>query len=395
MKVESVEVIVARRSGRDGILRWNPSFVRVRTDDGLCGVGEVGLAYGVAASASLGMVKDLAEAFVLKQDPFATERLWETMFRRSFWGEGGGPVVCGAISAIDCALWDIKGKALGVPVWQLLGGKTQDTLRTYASQLQLGWSDRGVRNLVDDGAYADAAAAAVADGYDCVKVDPIMVGLDGQRDPNLRGLFDRPRLRRYRQRMEAIRRGAGPDVDIILELHSFPSASGAQQLAEALADLDILFMEEPVHCAWPQAQQALRRRVGLRLSGGERFYTRWDVAPYLDAGSLDVLQPDFGLVGGITEGKKVCDLAHLHDVTIQGHVCGSPVATAVALQLEAAIPNFQIHEHHVYALQRVNRDLCIEDLQPVKGHFVVPDRPGLGITLNDEALKDCDRAVFR
>jgi galactonate dehydratase len=110
---------------------------------------------------------------------------------------------------------------------------------------------------------------------------------------------------------------------------------------------------------------------------------------------LDVLQPDFGLVGGITEGKKVCDLAHLHDVTIQGHVCGSPVATAVALQVEASIPNFQIHEHHVYALQRVNRELCIEDLQPVKGRFAVPDRPGLGITLNDDALKDCDRAVFR
>jgi L-alanine-DL-glutamate epimerase-like enolase superfamily enzyme len=252
-----------------------------------------------------------------------------------------------------------------------------------------------VRNLVEDGAYAEAAAAAVADGYDCVKVDPIMIGLDGQRDPNLRGLFDRPRLRRYRQRMEAIRRGAGPDVDIILELHSFPSASGAQQLAEELADMDILFMEEPVHCAWPKAQQVVRKRVGLRLSGGERFYTRWGVAPYLDDGSLDVLQPDFGLVGGITEGKKVCDLAHLHDVTIQGHVCGSPVATAVALQVEAAIPNFQIHEHHVYALQRVNRELCVEDLQPVKGRFAVPDRPGLGITLNDDALKDCDRAVFR
>lgn len=395
MKISSVEVMVARRSGRDGILRWNPTLVRVHTDEGISGVGEVGLAYGVAASASLGMVKDFAQAFLLGQDPFDTERLWETMFRRSFWGEGGGPVVVGAISALDTALWDIKGKALGVPVWKLLGGKVNDNLRTYASQLQLGWSDRGTRNLVEPAAYREAAQAAVADGYDCVKVDPIMVGLDGLRDPALRGLFDPSRLKLYRQRMQAIREGVGDTADIILELHSFPSTSGAQQLAECLDDLGILFMEEPVHYAWPNAQRTLRRRVGMRLAAGERMYTRWGVAPFLNDGTLDVLQPDFGLIGGVTEGKKVCDLAHLHDVTIQGHVCGSPVATAVALQIEAAVPNFEIHEHHVYALQQVNRELCNEDLQPVRGRFAVPDRPGLGITLNDEALRDAERVVIR
>lgn len=304
-------------------------------------------------------------------------------------------MICGAISAIDCALWDIKGKALGVPVWQLLGGSTNEPLRTYASQLQLGWSADGVRNLVDPDAYREAAVAAVEDGYDCVKVDPVMIALNGQRDPALRGLFDQPHLKLFRKRMEAIREGAGAQTDIILELHSLPSVSGALQLAEVLGDLNILFMEEPVHCAWPQAQQEVRKRTGLRLSGGERFYTRWGVAPYLQARSVDVLQPDFGLVGGITEGKKVCDLAHLHDVTIQGHVCGSPVATAVALQVECVIPNFEIHEHHVYALQQVNRELCLEELQPVRGRFQVPDRSGLGVTLNDAVLRDAERLLVR
>ena len=135
---------------------------------------------------------------------------------------------------------------------------------------------------------------------------------------------------------------------------------------------------------------AVYDRSGLRFSAGERFYTRWGAEPYISANAIDVIQPDFGLIGGITEGKKVCELAHLHDITVQGHVCGSPVATAIALQVETVIPNFQIHEHHVYALQNVNRELCEEDLQPQGGRFRVSDAPGLGIRLSGLARRDAD-----
>lgn len=390
MKIVSAEIIRARRSGEAGILRWNPCWVRLLTDEGLDGVGEVGLAYGVASGAAPGMLSDLVEAFVIDRDPFDTEAIWESMFRSSFWGEGGGPVVTGAISAIDAAIWDIKGKALGLPVWKLIGGRCNDGLRTYASQIQLGWSPEGTKNLTRPEDYADAARAAVADGYDCVKIDPLMIGLDGKRNPRLRGLHSAEDLLRYRARLEAVREAVGPGVDIILELHSFTSKSGAEQLAELYEGLDLFFMEEPVNYASPLAHLALHSRVGQRLSAGERFYTRWGAEPYISSSSIDVIQPDFGLIGGITEGKKVCDLAHLHDITVQGHVCGTPVATAIALHVETAIPNFQIHEHHVYALQAVNRELCDVDLQPENGVFRAPESPGLGVRLTERAYHNAD-----
>ena len=122
------------------------------------------------------------------------------------------------------------------------------------------------------------------------------------------------------------------------------------------------------------------------VAGGERLYNRWGVRPYLEDQSLDVLQPDIGLCGGFTEAKKVCDYADVYDVRIQAHVCGGPVATAASLHLETAIPNFLIHEHHTYAIKDWNRELCIQDPQPVNGFFEVTEVPGLGIELNDKIV---------
>ncbi len=387
MRITKARIIAPRLSGRDGILRWNPVMVELMTDDGLTGVGEVGMAYGVGARGSVGVLQDFLEAFVIGKNPLANEPIWESMFRDSFWAEGGGPAVCGAMSAIDTALWDIKGKAADQPISELLGGQFRTDLRTYASQLQFGWSEDGTTFLVEPEHYGEAAHAAAAEGYDCVKVDPVMISPEGKRKVDLRGLFEKERLNLYRARMEAVRSAIGDDVDIILELHSFTSLSGALQLVELLEDLDILLVEEPVHYAWPKTHVALRQRCSARLAAGERFYTRWGAAEYLASGAIDMLQPDFGLIGGITEGKKVCDLAHLYDVTVQAHVCGGPVATATSLQIESAIPNFEIHEHHVYARQKCNRDICIEDLQPEAGRFKVPDRPGLGVALNEDFLR--------
>ena len=390
MRIRSAEIILAHRSDEDGILSWNPCWVRLVTDEGIDGIGEIGLAYGIASSGGAGAARDLIEAFVLDRDPFDIESIWESMFRGSFWGEGGGPVMSGAMSAIDAALWDIKGKALDLPVWKLLGGKTNENLRCYASQIQFGWSEDASVNLASPEGYADAARAAVAEGYDCVKIDPLMIARDGTRNLDLRGMFSAQDRSYYRARLEAVREAVGPDVDIILELHSFTSKSGAHQLADIYADLDIFFMEEPTHYANPLAHRAFHERIGMRLSAGERFYTRWGAEPYLSSNAVDMIQPDFGLIGGITEGKKVCDLAHLYDITVQGHVCGSPVATAIALHVETVIPNFQIHEHHVYARKTVNREFCDVDLQPVDGRFNAPDGAGLGIGLTDRAYHNAD-----
>lgn len=385
MKIKSVEIWNTNCSDRPA---WHPVLVRVNTDEGISGVGEVGVAYGVGHSAAAGYVKDVAEEFLLGRDPMQTEKLWADLFRESFWGQGGGPIVYGAMSAIDIALWDIKGKALGQPVYQLLGGKTNDDLRTYASQIQFGWSENGFipQGRTED--YAKAALAAAEDGYDAVKVDLLQVDRQGNMSitSNSNSILPRETLAMARERLSAIRSAVGGGMDIIIELHCGTNVSSGIQMARLGEEFDCMFVEEPVHCMNPALQRKVSRSVGIPLAAGERLYTRWGYSPYFEDQSLNVIQPDICLVGGITEGKKVCDYASVYDITVQAHVCGSPVSTAAALQLEAAIPNFQIHELHVAALQGFNRQICLEDNLPVCGRFKVPDQPGLGVTLNERFL---------
>lgn len=384
MKITKIETLEIDLLGENGLQSWRPVFARVHTDEGLTGLGEAGLAYGTGSPAAAPMIRALGERFVLGQDPEHTETIWENMLRRSFWAEGGGPVVFGAMSAIDAALWDIKGKAANLPVHRLLGATTPEPLRCYASQLQFGWEEDNVLKS-DPAEYMEVAQRVRSEGYDCVKVDPVIVSPQGERVGIVRGLFT-PEVRKLaRARMEAIRNGIGPDCDIILELHSLTSTAGAPQLAELLADLDILFMEEPTHYNSPEAHLKVAARSPVPTAGGERLYTRWGFLPYLSAGAVDMIQPDIGLAGGISEGVKIAHLAHAYDVGVQAHICGSPLAGAMGLQVEAAIPNFEIHEHHTFALKACNRNLFEEDLQPVVGRLAVPTTPGLGMTLRADA----------
>jgi L-alanine-DL-glutamate epimerase-like enolase superfamily enzyme len=391
MKIKQVEIFDIHCPKRDV---WNPVFVRLTTDEGITGVGEAGLAYDLGHSAAAAMIKEISEAMLIGLDPFNTEGLWDRMLRESFWGLGGGPVIYAAMSAIDTALWDIKGKALGVPVYQLLGGKTNTKLRTYASQLQFDW-DSEVNRLNNPEDYAKATEKALAQGYDAVKVDPIMYDKDGVTQFNRTNLFTQPELRLFRARLQAIRDAAGPDVDIIFECHSLLGASSAIQVGEIAAEIGCLYFEEPVNYLNSELHKKVADKVNVPIAGGERLYNRWGVRPYLQDQSVDVLQPDIGLCGGFTETKKVCDYADIYDVRIQAHVCGGPVATAASLHLETAIPNFLIHEHHTYAIKEWNRELCIQDLQPENGFFEVSDLPGIGIELNDEVVKRSPYVVVK
>ena len=145
---------------------------------------------------------------------------------------------------------------------------------------------------------------------------------------------------------------------------------------------NVLFFEEPT-TPNPKMNQFVADRVRIPIAQGERIYTRWGYAPYFEDGSIQLIQPDIGNCGGITEAKKICDLAHIYDVGVQAHVCAGPLSTAAALHLEAAIPNFTIHEHHVYNRFAYNKAMCIYDYQPVQGSIDVPDLPGLGNELSD------------
>ncbi|WP_018694545.1 mandelate racemase/muconate lactonizing enzyme family protein [Algicola sagamiensis] len=371
---------------------WNPVFVRIHTDEGATGVGEAGLAYDLGHSAAAHMIQEIAENMLIGFDPFQTENLWNRMLRESFWGLGGGPVIYAAMSAIDTALWDIKGKVLGVPVYQLLGGKVNDQLRAYASQLQFDW-DIEFSRLTNPDDYGKAAEKAMAEGYDCVKVDPIMYDAQGETHFQRTKLFSNTDMRLFRERMRAIREAIGPDNDIIFECHSLPGVSTAVQLGEIAEEFRCFYFEEPVNYLNSELHKKVADKVKVPIAAGERLYNRHGVRPYLQDQSVDVLQPDIGLCGGFTEAKKVCDYADMYDVQIQAHVCGGPVATMAALHLETAIPNFLIHEHHTYAIKPWNRELCLQDPQPNNGMIQAPDTPGLGIELNDEIVMRSPRVV--
>ena len=367
---------------------WTPVFIRLHTDEGITGVGEAGLAYDLGHSAAANMTKEFAESIILGEDPFQTEQLWNRMLRESFWGLGGGPVVYSAMSAIDTALWDIKAKALGVPVYQLLGGKSNQKLRTYASQLQFDWDIYERKTLFKPDDYAKATEKAVSEGYDSVKVDPMMFDHKGDTIYDCTIPFRRNHLQLIRERLQAIRDVLGENGDIIFECHSLPSVNSALQLGEIAEEFNCMYFEEPVNYLNSKLHNRLRDKLNIPIAAGERLYLRHGIREYIESQTIDVLQPDIGLCGGLTEAKKICDYADMYDVKIQAHVCGGPVATAASLHLETAIPNFLIHEHHTYALKDFNRELCIQDPQPKNGFFEVSEEPGLGIELNDEIMKN-------
>jgi galactonate dehydratase len=358
--------------------------VRVNTDEGLSGLGEVGLAYGTGYEAGAGMAKNLAESQIIGADPMKSEKTWEAMFRGTFWALGGGPVVYGAMSAFDIAFWDIKGKALKQPVYQLLGGKTNEKLRAYASQMQYGWGSLLPRiAAITPAEYAEQTRRALAEGFDAVKVDPLAIDENGKRGWDNLKIIPPARLKLIYNRVKAMREAAGPDVAIILETHSLLSGTTAIQVGRALYDLDMMYYEETNAPLNPEVMKKVAENCLIPLATGERVYTRWGYRPFIEEQILSVIQPDLCLVGGLTEGKKIADFAHLYDIMLQAHTCGSPITTVAALHLETVVPNFIIHEHNWQAIKDYNTRLCLQDYQPVKGYYTVPEGPGLGLDLNE------------
>ncbi len=388
MKITSIDALQlpSGNGGQSSRGAWSPVLVRINTDEGICGWGEAGLAYGKGWRAGLGMIQDFAEQ-IMGMDPMHTEEIWETIFRKTFWGMGGGTVVSAAMSAIDIALLDLKGKALGVPVYQLLGGKTNDNLRTYASQIQFNWgSDIKKQALEKPEEYYEVTKRCIAEGYDCVKVDPIIVPDPDAPSWNIRGPLQKHVIQGVYDRVAAIREAGGDNLDIILEMHSNTDTLSAIQIAQAVEPLRIFYYEEPAHPLNVENFVEIKKKTNIPLASGERIYTRLGYRQFFEKRALDVIQPDLCLCGGLSEAKKICDMAWAYDSHVQIHVCGSPISKAAALQIEAAIPNFLIHEHHQRALNPVNRATCKYDYQPVNGKYKVPDLPGIGQEPTEECI---------
>ena len=388
MKITSVDVVKVNTGASKRVegVPWNPVCVMIHTDEGITGYGEVGVAYGNAGEAGAGILVAFGK-IIVGMDPMRSELIWDTIFRKTFWGMGGGTVIFGGISAIDMALWDIKGKALGVPVYQLLGGKTNEKLRAYASQLQFGWGKVSKTNVTPE-QYAESTRDALKEGYTAIKVDPIGFDLDGVwMKWKTYGSLTNQQISIAADRVAAMREAGGPDMDIIIELHSLTDANTAVQLGRALEPYNCMYMEEPTMPLNPTLMKDIADAVKIPLASGERIYTRWGYRPFFEERSLHMIQPDLGTCGGLTEGKKICDMANTYDIGVQCHVCGGPIATAAALHLETVIPNFIIHEHHSGALLDHNINSCKYNYQPVDGYFTVPELPGLGQELTEETVK--------
>lgn len=382
MEIISVEVFLLNCGTAD----WRPIVCRVNTDEGISGYGEASVGFDTGAPAAYAMIRDIAP-LVIGMDAMAHEAVWDKLFRTTFWAQGGGTVVFSAISAIDTALWDIKGKALGVPLYKLLGGKTSQSLRCYASQLQFGWGNNMGR-AVTDRELTEACRKAVEEGFDAVKINFITFDDEGNRVGFLRGPIPAEYRRMIRRRAEAVREAIGPDVDLIVENHARTDAVSAAEMCHLLEPCGIMFIEEALTPLTPDVASVLRQRTNIPLAGGERIYSRWGFQNFLSKDLLQIAQPDVGTCGGVSEAKKICDMAHVHDTGIQIHVCGSPISIAASLHLEASIPNFVIHEHHVINRSKMNIDLGLYDYAPEKGRAAIPELPGIGQELSEKAIRE-------
>ncbi len=396
MKIVSVDIIDVKNPIQSAVSKWRPVVVRINTDEGVSGFGEVGMAYGVGASAGFGMAKDLSR-LLIGEDPMRSEFIWDKMQKKTFWGQGGGTVVSAGMSAIDIALWDIKGKVLGVPCYQLLGGKTRNELRTYASQLQFGWGDPEKKeHLTTPEQYAAAAVRAIEDGYDAIKVDVNEIDEQGYaKRRNLYGAFARRDLMVGYNRLKAIREAIGYDVDIIVEAHALTDKVSAVEFGRMIEEFRISAYEEPVMNLNPECLKQVREHINIPIAAGERVFTRWGFRPFLEDHIIDLIQPDLGTCGGMSECKKICDMGHIYDTTCQVHVCGGPIMTAASLQLECAIPNFAIHELHRYALLEGNRVTCKYDYLPENGKYTIPDLPGIGQELTDKCIAESPKETVK
>ena len=400
MKIKSIECFL----GTKGLNHF--VCIKMNTDAGISGYGEAGLAYGKCSEAAFGQCQDFAK-LVIGMDPFDTEKIWAHLHRHTFWGMGGGVVVTSAMSAIDIACWDIKGKALGVPVYKLLGGKTNDKLRAYASQLQFGWrtlieAQDTLTMLFDPEEYYEVTKDALSEGYTAIKIDPVMVPTE-KMDPRqamasggayIRGAYRTHDLKRSVERIKAAREAGGDDMDLIVEIHSRLDANTAAILGKELEPYRIMYYEEPTSPENPGLFKNIKNFGHLPLATGERSYTRWGFRQFLEERTLDIIQPDLANTGGITETKKICDMAEVYDVGVQIHVCGGPIATAAALQVEATLPNFVIHEEH-------NANLCSNFktagkylYEPHNGYYEIPELPGIGQELSEDFMETAKKVVI-
>ena len=344
-------------------------YTKIYTDEGITGVGECsveGRELTVKAA-----VEELRR-YLIGADPFETEKIYYRCFRDGYWGAGA--ILTGALSAVDGALWDIKGKALGVPVYQLLGGKIRDSIRVYANRWFFG------ANTPEE--LASRAVNVVKQGYTAMKWDPF-----GRAEQTI----SHAQLDRALTEIAAVRDAVGPQVDLLIEGHGRFNIRTATEIAREIAPFKPMFFEEPV---MPENIDALRQvhdASPVAIAAGERYYTQMDFRAALEARAVDYLQPDLRETGGLTQGKRIATLAESFFVPIAPHNIHGQIGTAMSLHLCASSPNACILEFSVEDVQ-VQNSILTSHFRPENGMMKIPDTPGLGIDLNEE---EAERYPYR
>jgi len=334
-------------------------LVRVYTDAGLVGNGEAGLwaSHGPVCQA----IDELSDYFVGK-DPRQIEHHYQTVSRQAHFM---GAVLSAALSAIDIALWDILGQSVGLPVYQLLGGKCRDKVKVFA-------------NVTGDSLEERVASAQrnVADGYSSLRMTPMQAGFEQQTATQV--ISTAVRL------VGAVREAIGDGIDLGLEIHRNLRPEEAIVLARELASFKILYYEDPLAPQSMEALAYLARHVDLPMATGERFYNIFQFKELIDSKTVSLIRPDLSLAGGFTQVKKVAAIAEPAFIGIFPHLMGSPVNNAAFVQLAAAIPNFFVMENNIH--QGPHAELVKGEIELVQGYRIVPDRPGIGVEIDETKL---------
>ncbi len=352
MRIEHVESIVL----------GDVHLVQVITEDGRVGLGQSGCwGYPTAVHA----VIETFRRPLLGRDADEIEHIWHYLYRMAPFR---GSVLSAAVASVDIALWDLKAQRLGVPIWQLFGGKVRDRIRLH---LLLAGTDPET--------ILGSARDAIADGFTAVKFDPLPATYyDMAQDRLIRDTVDLT---------AAVRETVGPDVDLLLELHRKLTPLQAAPLLAALAPFHPLFAEDPIQIDSISAQAALARGAALPLGEGERLHTIWEFRELLAQGGAQYVRPDIGLAGGFTHCRKIAAVAEAYHAAVVTHNCLGPALTAAAVHLDATIPNFVVQE---YSLIDESPELaCFTTaVRRQGGYLMLPEVPGLGVTLQEGTTRE-------
>ncbi|MHB1355937.1 MAG: galactonate dehydratase [Anaerolineae bacterium] len=335
--------------------RW--LFLKITTDDGLVGWGEP-IVEGRTRTVETA-VHELGE-YLVGQDPRLINHHWQAMYRGAFYR--GGPVLTSAISGVEEALWDITGKALGVPVYQLLGGACRERIRVYAHV--------GGNTPEEIGASARAKRAL---GFEAFKT-----GFFGA----LRIVETPSVLREATARLAAMREAVGWEMDIAVDFHGRVSPAMAVQAAKAFEPFGLMFIEEPCLPENVDTMVTIARSTSIPVATGERLFTKWGFREVLEKQAAVILQPDVSHCGGIFETVKIGAMAETYYAAMAPHCPLGPIALAACLQADAVLPNFLIQEQVT-----LGDDYLVNPFKVVDGHIALPTAPGLGIEVNEEAVR--------